>query len=134
MLRGMVRKVIRNGDNFAVTLQNRGTRISETIKTDLAFDCSGFRPDLNQPLIKDLIARGLARPDPHGLGLAVEGNGQVVGQHGEITAGLFAIGPLCQGTLWEITAVPEITAQADQAAQSLARQYDSEGGAKRLAV
>jgi uncharacterized NAD(P)/FAD-binding protein YdhS len=50
----------------------------------------------------------------------VERNGQVNGIGGSATAGLFAIGPLCQGTLWEIMAVPEIVAQADQAAQIIA--------------
>jgi uncharacterized NAD(P)/FAD-binding protein YdhS len=33
--------------------------------------------------------------------------------------GLFALGPLCQGSLWEITAVPEIVRQADAAANAI---------------
>ena len=41
-------------------------------------------------------------------------------RQGSRARGLFAIGPLCQGTLWEITAVPEIVRQADAAAISLA--------------
>ena len=44
----------------------------------------------------------------------------MLGRDGEAAQGLFAIGPLCQGTLWEITAVPEIVRQADAAAMSLA--------------
>jgi uncharacterized NAD(P)/FAD-binding protein YdhS len=90
------------------------------METDLAFACSGFKPDLDQPLIKGMIETGLARPDSHRLGLAVEPNGQVLGRGSDVTRGLFAIGPLCQGTLWEITAVPEIVRQADAAALSLA--------------
>jgi uncharacterized NAD(P)/FAD-binding protein YdhS len=117
---GAVTEVTRTGDRFAVTLQRRGAGKPEIIETDLAFDCTGFRPDLDQPLIRSLFAQGLARPDPHRLGLVVERNGQVNGIGGSATAGLFAIGPLCQGALWEITAVPEIVAQADQAAQLIA--------------
>jgi uncharacterized NAD(P)/FAD-binding protein YdhS len=62
----------------------------------------------------------------------VERNGQVNGAAGRATAGLFAIGPLCQGTLWEITAVAEIVAQADQAAQSLASLQETEAEAERV--
>ena len=39
---------------------------------------------------------------------------------GTPTRGLFALGPLCQESLWEITAVPEIVRQCDQAAESIA--------------
>jgi hypothetical protein len=46
----------------------------------------------------------------------MERTGQVIGKNGKPSRGLFAIGPLCQGTLWEITALPEIVSQADGAA------------------
>jgi uncharacterized NAD(P)/FAD-binding protein YdhS len=134
LLRGAVREVTRKGDKFAVTLRKRGARSVETIETDLAYDCAGFKPDLDQPLIRSLFAQGLARSDPHRLGLAVQRNGQVIGEEGEVADRLFAIGPLCQGTLWEITAVPEIVAQADQAAQSIASLDKTEGEAERLAM
>jgi uncharacterized NAD(P)/FAD-binding protein YdhS len=134
LLRAAVREVACEGDRFAVTLQKRGARHPDTIATDLAYDCSGFRPDLGQSLITSLLAQGLARSDPHRLGLVVERNGQVIGGRGEVTDGLFAIGPLCQGTLWEISAVPEIVKQADQAAQSLACLYEADPAAERLAV
>jgi len=39
---------------------------------------------------------------------------------GTPTRSLFALGPLCQGSLWDITAVPEIVRQCDQAAESIA--------------
>ena len=117
LLRGSVRDVIRVGDKFVVKLRKRGARSLEMIETDLAYDCAGFKPDLDQPLIRSLFARRLARADQHRLGLAVERNGQVKGEGRGIVDSLFAIGPLCQGTLWEITAVPEIVAQADQTAQ-----------------
>jgi uncharacterized NAD(P)/FAD-binding protein YdhS len=120
LLRGSVKNVERSGQGFRLEVLRRGARTPEIMEADLAFACSGFRPDLDQPLIKGMIEAGLARPDDHGLGLAVEPNGQVFGRGSEVTRGLFAIGPLCQGTLWEITAVPEIVRQADQAALCLA--------------
>jgi uncharacterized NAD(P)/FAD-binding protein YdhS len=120
LLRGSVTGVTREGDRFKLKLLKRASEEPEIIEADLAFDCSGFRPDLDQALIVSLFARNLARPDPHRLGLVVKHNGEVIGEGGRPTEGLFAIGPLCQGTLWEITAVPEIVAQADLAAESVA--------------
>ena len=66
------------------------------------------------------MAKGAASVDAHRLGLVVAPNGQVLGGGGAPTPGLFALGPLCQGSLWEITAVPEIVRQCDEAAQSIA--------------
>jgi uncharacterized NAD(P)/FAD-binding protein YdhS len=120
LLRGSVGNVERSGEGFRLEILRRGATIPEIMEADLAFACSGFKPDLDQPLIKTMIDAGLARPDAHRLGLAVEPNGQVLGRGSEATRGLFAIGPLCQGTLWEITAVPEIVRQADAAATNLA--------------
>lgn len=123
--RGHVSEVARDGEGFTLTL-GRGAG-AEEITFDLAFDCRGFRPDLNSPLIASLVRRGLARPDAHRLGLAVERNGEILGKADAPTRGLFALGPLCQGSLWEITAVPEIVSQCDAAAQSIAALQESAG-------
>jgi uncharacterized NAD(P)/FAD-binding protein YdhS len=137
LLRGHVAEVTRGGDRFTLKILRGSSghfpaRRPELVETDLAFDCSGFKPDLDQPLIESLFGQSLACPDPHRLGLVVERNGQVLGKSGKPTEGLFAIGPLCQGTLWEITAVPEIVVQADQAAQSLASLPDAPAKAERI--
>jgi uncharacterized NAD(P)/FAD-binding protein YdhS len=120
LLRGSVTSVERDGDAFRLTLRPRGSSRLEALTVDLAFDCTGQRPDLDSPLIQSLVAQGTARADAHRLGLAVEPNGQVLSKAGTPTRGLFALGPLCQGSLWEITAVPEIVRQCDEAALSLA--------------
>jgi len=121
LLRGSVTAVERDGDGFRLTLRPRGSERVEALTVDLAFDCTGNRPDLDSPLIRSLVAQGAARADAHRLGLAVEPNGQILSKSGAPTRGLFALGPLCQGSLWEITAVPEIVRQCDEAALSLAR-------------
>ena len=66
------------------------------------------------------MSQGAAREDAHRLGLDVEPNGQVLSKNGAPTRGLFALGPLCQGSLWEIIAVPEIVRQCEAAALSIA--------------
>ena len=130
LLHGSAQAVARDDTGFTLTLLKRGSREPNILAADLAFDCTGFRPDLDQPLILSLFEHGLARPDPHRLGLAVERNGQIMGGNGAAPSGLFAIGPLCQGTLWEITAVPEIVAQADRAAQTLAARRETDAAAE----
>lgn len=120
LLQGQVTKTERGASGFRLTLTPRGSTQPDLIEADLAFDCTGHRADVASPLIGSLIAGGIATADPHRLGLTVKRNGQVLGSHGTPTKGLFALGPLCQGSLWEITAVPEIVAQCDAAAQSIA--------------
>jgi uncharacterized NAD(P)/FAD-binding protein YdhS len=120
LLRGQVTKAERDGEGFRLVLRRRGSKETETLATDLAVDCTGYRPDLASPLIQSLVAQGAVREDAQRLGLAVEPNGRVLSKNGPPTRGLFALGPLCQGSLWEITAVPEIVRQCDSAAQSLA--------------
>ena len=101
-------------------MRRRGSNETEILTSDLAFDCTGHRPDLGSPLIESLVSQGAASVDAHRLGLAVQPNGQALGRGGAPTPLLFALGPLCQGSLWEITAVPEIVSQCDEAAQSIA--------------
>jgi uncharacterized NAD(P)/FAD-binding protein YdhS len=115
--------VVRQVDSFRIAFRRRGSRTHEFLETELAFDCRGHAPDLCSPLIQDLLAQGLARADAHGLGLAVAPNGQVQDAAGCPRPSLFALGPLGQGSLWEITAVPEIVEQADQAARAVATSH-----------
>lgn len=86
---------------------------------DFIFDCTGFRPDIGNPVIQSLIRQDLARADAHDLGLAVSGGGEVLAQRGGRSPGLYALGPLTHGTLFEITAIPEIVAQAARMAERL---------------
>jgi uncharacterized NAD(P)/FAD-binding protein YdhS len=125
LLRGRVIEVLRKENGFRLALA-RGRSAPVKAEFDLAFDCSGHRPDLGSRLLKSLLSLGLATSDPHALGLAVEADGQVVGAAGRATPGMFALGPLGQGSLWEITSVPEIVQQADQAARWVAAQHTSQ--------
>ena len=134
LLRGRVSAVDRSSEGFRVTLRKSGSAGAEVMETDLAFDCTGHKPDLGSSLIKSLLSQGLARPDAHALGVAVKPDGQVVGRGHAVTPGLFALGPLCQGSLWEITSVPEIVRQADAAASRIAAMGEhSEGLARNVA-
>lgn len=73
----------------------------------------GRLPGGADPLIAGLLATGVVRVGPHGLGLDVDPRGQVIGG---APAAISLIGPLRRGTFWETTAVPEIRAQARELA------------------
>ena len=70
-------------------------------------------------LYDDLLARGLARPHPLGLGLDTSDYGAVRGGDGQLSDSIYTIGWLRRGELWESVAIPEIRDQAAELAQRL---------------
>ena len=70
------------------------------------------------PLIRDLLAQGLARPGPLGLGLDASPAGAVLDATGT-AANLFTLGPPLRGLYYETTAIPEIRDQAAALARHL---------------
>ena len=73
-------------------------------------DAAGWRKAAPVPA---LLRDGLAGLDPSGLGLTVAGaDGLLLDAAGRPVPGLHVLGPLTRGALWEITAAPEIRAQA----------------------
>lgn len=64
------------------------------------------------PLLADLIRDDLVHTGPHGLGIDTDADGLA-------GPGLWLLGPLRKGRLWESTAIPEIRAQADRLAAAL---------------
>jgi len=84
--------------------------------------CTG--PDdtalLQQAPLARLVADGVARPGPHGIGIDTDpDSGQFCDATNRLVDGLYAIGTLRRGTLWESTAVPELRAQAGRLAAVL---------------
>jgi uncharacterized NAD(P)/FAD-binding protein YdhS len=72
------------------------------------------------PLVRDLLGTGLARPDPLRLGLDADAGGAVVDAAGCASDRLFAIGPPLRGLRYETTAIAEIAGQAQGLARHLA--------------
>ena len=87
--------------------------------TDLAagwlINATGPGTDLTRttdPLLRDLLGRGLARPDPLRLGLDAGPDGAVLDAAGVPSTTLFTLGPPLRGIRYETTAIPEIRDQA----------------------
>ncbi len=90
----------------------------------VAVNCTGPLSEVGRaadPLVRSLLAAGLARADDCGLGLEVDMASRPVGRDGRPTPGLFAVGPLTRGAMYEMTSVPDIRIQAAHlAAEALA--------------
>ena len=86
-------------------------------------NCTG--PDTDpyrsrNPALLDLLAQGLISADDLGLGIRVTDDFAAVGADGRTTPGLFALGVLTLGSVFEITGIPEIRAQAHALAETFA--------------
>jgi uncharacterized NAD(P)/FAD-binding protein YdhS len=87
-----------------------------TVDVDAIVNCTG--PDLDirhsdHPLLGNIQRRGLIRSDPLGLGIETQ-DGAAVEVEGTVSDWLFVLGPPTRPAWWEITAVPEVTAQIDR--------------------
>ncbi|TVS10706.1 MAG: hypothetical protein EA419_10085 [Wenzhouxiangella sp.] len=95
---------------------------SEIRRVHMLLNCTGAGSrvtDSAQPLLGQLLEDGLIQPGPAELGLANDADGRVVNRSGLPQQGLWTIGPMRQGSLWESTAIPEIRQQAADLAERL---------------
>ena len=95
---------------------------AESRSFDFVVLCTG--PDdaalLRAAPLASLAAEGTICAGPHGMGIATDADtGQVHDSNGQLVEGLYAVGPLRRGTLWESTAVPEIRSEARRLASLL---------------
>jgi len=117
-----------------VAIRRRRGRDVETLEVARIISCKGVtsNPQKNSnPLIASLFDRGLARPDPLGLGIDVDARCAIIDSDGRPSARLFAVGPMSQAAFWEIIAVPDIRLQAAELARWLrgAGTGETEGSA-----
>jgi uncharacterized NAD(P)/FAD-binding protein YdhS len=123
-LRGQGLLEVHGGGVGAVTEAPDGLRVEHagTARTfGAVVNCAGpgRLPRSAGPFVAGLLSAGLARVGPHALGLDVDPAGRLVAADGSVPAGLWVVGPLRRGALWETTAVPELRAQARRLAGEL---------------
>ncbi|HEY6748459.1 MAG TPA: FAD/NAD(P)-binding protein [Mycobacteriales bacterium] len=90
------------------------------IRAAAVLNCTGAGTSVSasaDPLLMNLLATGLITPGPLDLGLATDSSGRVIPATGR--PGIWALGPLRRGDLWESTAIPEIRVQAAALARDL---------------
>jgi uncharacterized NAD(P)/FAD-binding protein YdhS len=101
-----------------VTIARRGG--GETVReAGLVMNCTGPLHPLSatcDPLLRQMQADGLIRPDPLGIGIDTDDRDAALG-----VEGVWAVGPLSKARRWEIIAVPDIRGQADAVASEIAK-------------
>jgi uncharacterized NAD(P)/FAD-binding protein YdhS len=127
-----IRKATRG---ITVVFRGRGNTTVELLSFDWVVNCSGIGGNpADDPFVARLLARGLARADTLGRGLAVAADNRVIDRSGVPTDGLFALGPMTVGRFFEITAVPDIREQVVGVADRLAQSAGGNAGAVHLPV
>jgi len=94
----------------------------ERLRVGLLFNCTGPAADPARsadPLVRQLLESGRARPDDLRMGFACDGHGALLDAAGAASPALFTLGPTRRGELWETTAIPEIRVQAMELARLL---------------
>ncbi|MDX8446191.1 FAD/NAD(P)-binding protein [Mesorhizobium captivum] len=113
---------IEPNDGFVVKIQQRGTQALETLEVARIYDCMGIARDISKTsngVVRSLVERGLARPDPLRLGLDVTARCELIAADGAVSSKLLAVGPLTRGTFFEIDAIPDIRVQCAKLSKQL---------------
>jgi uncharacterized NAD(P)/FAD-binding protein YdhS len=111
------------GSNLQITWRPRGTNEYKTCTAAKVVNCTGPSSrwaEAGPQLIRQLFTDRQIAYDRSGLGLNALPAGELINAAGEAHTHLFAVGPMIRGVLWEITAIPEIRAQAAALAAKLA--------------
>jgi uncharacterized NAD(P)/FAD-binding protein YdhS len=118
-----------------VTYRRRGSTHTETLDVAKVAECTGVYTDplaTTNPLLKHLIAQGLARPDPLGIGIEIGDDCAIVDRAGAPSPVLYAVGPLTRAAFWEIMAVPDIRVQCAALARHLRARLKDTGAELKL--
>ncbi len=119
--RGRLQTVQREGACIRISVSMRDRRTQE-FDVDRIVNATGveMRAQLmHNPLLSELLGKGLARPGPHGIGLDTCVEGELVAASDFGQANIAVVGSLRIGRLWESIAVPELRGQAETAARRL---------------
>jgi len=93
----------------------------QALAATAVINCTGPCHDVTRnddPLLKNLLAHGIAKPGPHNLGVACEQDGRLISAT-TTHPPVWTLGPLRLGQLLETTAIPEIREQALAVATSV---------------
>jgi uncharacterized NAD(P)/FAD-binding protein YdhS len=118
--RGRIADARPNGSTIGVRIE--GGQAPLEIQAAHVINCTGPNGDVTRngdPLVRNLLQRGLVRPDELRLGVDVDESLRVIDNDAKPAPDLFAIGPLLRGLWYETTAVPEIVEHAAKIAARL---------------
>ncbi|HEY3258425.1 MAG TPA: FAD/NAD(P)-binding protein [Gemmatimonadaceae bacterium] len=111
-----------NAGDVRVSWRPRGASADSHGTFTRVINCTGPTSNLRsaaEPLIDNLIEKGLLACDELGLGVRVSDDGALIGFNGVPSGVLFYVGPLLKARYWEATAVPELRVHAARLAENL---------------
>lgn len=117
------------GDRIRASVLPRGAAAPEHQVFDHVINCTGPDARIAQsrdPLWRTLVAGGLVKPDPLGLGLCTGAGGELLDSAGRVQRNAWYLGPLLRAEHWEATAVPELRVRAEQLAARLVTGFGGE--------
>jgi uncharacterized NAD(P)/FAD-binding protein YdhS len=125
---GQLQTVESCGEQLLVEWRGRGENIRQQLRVDALINCTGPATDYRRlpgHWLQQAMTDGILAPGPLGQGLALAATTamhndsklvatelQLADAQGQAQAGLYAMGSMLRGALWETTAVHEIRQQA----------------------
>ena len=113
-------------EGIDVSWRGRGAERAERLDVQRIICCTGPQTDITRsrdPLLRDLAANGIIRPDAEHLGIDVDPDGRAIAADGSVEDRLTVIGPMTRGAFWEIVAVPDIRREAWNLARRLSNAH-----------
>lgn len=130
IIAGTVASANAESDGVRLYIRERGEEKLLPLQASWVINCIGptaSNSEESNPAIGSLLVHGWVRPDPLGLGLDTNVDGQAVSSTGELAAGLFVVGTLRKSANWESTAVPELRTQAAAVADHILKELAETG-------
>ena len=117
---GRIQSVADDDLGLTVAYRRRGASRLDEGRFAYMINCTGPLGTISRtrdPILKGMLADGLAQPDQLGIALDVDERSRIVGSDRA-----WAMGPLTKGRYWEIIAVPDIRGQAAAVADDIAME------------
>ena len=127
---GRINELSDAAGSIRVAIAKRSSDDQMLVNASWVVNCTGPQESYRSTksvLFQSLFDRGLVQADELDMGIKASADFAVIDGGGYASDGLFAIGPLLKGTLWETTAVPELRLQTRRVAETILSKL--EGGA-----
>lgn len=117
IIAGHIKSVSQNSEEeFVVTITEKKEKKTQAHSVNWILNCTGPQSNykkIDSPLYARLFADGIISMDATGLGIKTEKYGHIIGEEGQVSRNIIAVGPTAKASLWESTALKEIRAQVD---------------------
>lgn len=124
---GRIIEMQEKNSTITASIQLRRSKTKRDLVVSRVINCTG--PQLNFSEIKDelvqnLLSKKVILADELRMGLQSTPTGQVIQKDNTVSPDIYAIGSLLRGVLWETTAVPDISVEAECIARQIIKSIE----------